>query len=214
MLPPSAAEKDPSKRRYLSAHCTASHPTSAQPLVYFNEQETRPMLRIDTTHWSATALSCLPKASNLESTLTPGTAPHLRRLAFRRSSATSNSKLEVRDTWQGHLARDRSRCCNVTTVGVCSIFIAGSYCLKEGEGNFPNPSAVCGGEGGGLVDRPGPCCGGRSRQFGVGWRKQLCKRAEVQHRWRHCRYWNSEDARFEVVGVLKYSPAVLHDLLW
>jgi len=89
MLPPSAAEKDPSKRRYLSADCTASYPTSAQPLVYFNEQKIRSMLRIDTTRWSATALSCLPKAPNLETTLTPGTAPCLRRLAFRRSSASA-----------------------------------------------------------------------------------------------------------------------------
>jgi len=49
MLPPSAAEKDHSKRRYLAADCTASYPTSAQPLVYFSEQKTRFMLRIDTT---------------------------------------------------------------------------------------------------------------------------------------------------------------------
>ena len=98
MLPPSSAEKDPSKRRYLSADCTASYPKNAQPLVNFSEHRTHSMLRIGTTPRSATALSFLPKSPNLETTLTPGTAPCLRRLAFRRSPPSSNLKLEVRHT--------------------------------------------------------------------------------------------------------------------
>ena len=98
MLPLSSAEKDHSKRRYLSADCAASYPTSAQPLVCFNERRTRSMLRIDTTPRSATTLSFLPKTPNIETTLTLGAAPCLRRLAFRRSSHSSSLKLEVGDT--------------------------------------------------------------------------------------------------------------------
>jgi len=103
-------------------HGVISHKCAATGVLQWTENTVYVADWHDTTRWSATALSCLPKAPNLETTLTSGTAPCLRRLAFRRSSASSNLKLEVRDTWQCHLARDRCRWNNDTTVGVCSHF--------------------------------------------------------------------------------------------
>lgn len=173
MLPPSAAEKDPSKRRYLSADCTASYPTRAQPLVYFNEQRTRSGLCCRLTRHVGLPQHCHSYQKQRIS------KPHLRlalllfcdvwHFGGPLPPATRNQKFATPDsvTW-----------CVTDAVGIMTrlleyvvIFIAGSYCLKEGEGMgifLIRQQFEGGGVGGGLVDRPGPRCGGRSRQFGVG----------------------------------------------
>lgn len=84
-----------------------------------------------TTPGSATALSFLPKVPNLETTLTPGTAPCLRRLACRRSSPSSHLNLVVRNTCQCHFACGTCRSNNDKTAGVGSHFYSWVVLLER-----------------------------------------------------------------------------------